>query len=469
MIFNTLKKDKNKLEETLAVFSPAESRFFSAYLGNALFNQREDVRKLYQWCVQNELSERAAAYAAVYPDTPFDAQKLRLLQSRLQKLAEQFLSLRQWLETPAARDFQLLRALRHRGLETQFPDALQSLKNSLEAQPLRNSDYYLSLGEALWEEARFETLRQPSATIYLARLSENADLLWLTQKLRYMCLVRAQQLVYKTTHEMRFREEIEAMVQRYDLLEVPAIGIWYYCLYMLEDNENQAYFIRFKSLLLAHDNAFNADEIRDLYLFAVNYCIRKVNLGQRSFQYDMMDFYKNGLQKGFLLENGQLSRFTFHNIVGAGIQTKEYAWVENFINQYKNNIPRSHRESTYKFSLARLGYAQKQYEEILPLLQNSNYYDPLIALAAKALALKVYYETGEYNLLESHLEAMKIYIRRKSSVGYHGTYYLNLVKFTQKLIQTNPNKRNARIELKQKILAEKALADRDWLLEQLSA
>ena len=463
-----MKKDKNKLEEILAVFSPAELRFFSDYLNNPLFNQREDVRKLQQWLLENELSDRAAAFAAVYPDAPFDAQKLRLMQSRLQKLAEHFLALRQWLETPGARDFQLLRSLRRRGLDTQFPDALQSLKNSLEAQALRNSDYYQALGEALWEEARFETLRQPSATIYLERLSENADLLWLTQKLRYMCLVRAQQLVYKTTHELRFREEIEAMVQRHHLLEVPAIGIWYYCLHMLEDAENQAYFDQFKSLLLAHDSAFNADEIRDLYLFAVNYCIRKVNLGQRNFQYDMMDFYKNGLQKGFLLENGQLSRFTFHNIVGAGIQTREYDWVEQFIHQYKNNIPRSHRESTFKFSMARLGYAQKRYEEVLPLLQDSNYYDPLIALAAKALALKVYYETGEFLLLESHLEAMKIYIRRKSSVGYHGTYYLNLVKFTQKLIQTNPNKCNARLELKEKILAEKALADRDWLLEQLS-
>ena len=464
-----MKNSKNKLEETLAVFSPSELRFFSDYLNNPLFNHREDVRKLQQWLLENELTERAAAFAAVYPGVAFDAQKMRLLQSRLQKLAEQFLALRQWLETPAARDFQLLRALRRRGLETQFPDALQSLKNSLESQPLRNSDYFLALGEVLWEEARFETLRQPSATVFLERLSENADLLWLTQKLRYMCLVRAQQLVYKTVHELRFREEIETMVRRYELLEVPAIGIWYYCLHMLEDSENEAYFTRFKALLLAHDSAFNADEIRDLYLFAVNYCIRKVNLGQRTFQFDIMDFYKNGLLKGFLLENGQLSRFTFHNIVGAGIQTKEYEWVANFINQYKNNLPRSHRESTFKFSLARLGYAQKQYEEILPLLQNSNYYDPLIALAAKALALKVYYETGEYNLLESHLEAMKIYIRRKSSVGYHGTYYLNLVKFTQKLIQLDPRKRPAREALKLKIMEEPALADREWLLTQLQS
>ncbi|MCC6410131.1 MAG: hypothetical protein IT270_00645 [Saprospiraceae bacterium] len=179
-----------------------------------------------------------------------------------------------------------------------------------------------------------------------------------------------------------------------------------------------------------------------------------------------MDFYKDGLLKGYLIENGILSRFTYHNIVAAGLQTREYDWVEDFINRYKNTLERTHRESSYSFNFARLEFARKRYEVVLPLLQNSNYYDPLLGLAAKAMALKIYYETGEYELLHSHLIAMKNYIRRKSMIGYHRTYYLNLIRFTQNLTDLNWKNKTAVAQLNARIREEPALTEREWLLEQ---
>ena len=470
---NILKQVKknvpSKIEQTISALDKAEGRLFRQFLESKFFNQRTDVLKLYDWLLGNPLEPKAATFAFVYGKTDFDGQKLRLVLSYLQKLAEHFLAYQQWVNTSGATERDLVRAVRQRGLDHQFPNALQSAKTALERQSLRNSDYYVQLGLVLWEEARFESLRAPSETIFLEQLSNNADLIWFTQKLRYMCLVRAQQIVYKTSYLLRFRAEIEQMVQQHDLLQSPAVEIWFFCLRMLEEPESLDFFNRFKQSLLSNDHLFDSDEIRDLHLFAVNYCIRRVNVGQRQFFNDIMDFYKNGLLKGYLIENGHLSRFTYHNIVGAGLQTKEYDWTAEFIGKYKNTIERSHRESSYKFNLARLEFAQKRYDVVLPLLQNSNYYDPLIALAAKSLALKIYYETKEYDLLESHLEAMKIYIRRKPMLGYHRSHYLNLVRFTQKLVVLNHKNTAAVAILKETIRNEPALVDREWLLEQFGA
>lgn len=450
------------------MFSKAERRLFRQFLESRFLNQRTDVVKLYDWLLQNPLEPKEKAFAAVYGKAAFDGQKMRLALSYLQKLAEQFLAYQQWRLTPGAMERDLLRAVRQRGLDPQFTNVLQSAKTALDRQPLRNSDYYVQLGLVLWEEARFESLRVPSETVFLDQLSGNADLIWCTQKLRYMCLLRAQHIVYKTTYDLRFRAEIEQMVLQYDLLQSPAVEIWFFCLRMLEAPESLDFFNRFKRSLLSNDQMFDSDEIRDLHLFAVNYCIRRVNSGERQFFNDIMDFYKNGLQKGYLIENGQLSRFTYHNIVGAGLQTKEYDWIEVFIGKYKNALERSHRESTYKFNLARLEFARKRYDVVLPLLQNANYYDPLIALAAKSLALKIYYEMKAYDLLESHLEAMKIYIRRKPMLGYHRSHYLNLVRFTQKLVLLDRKNTAAVNVLKAAILQEPALVDREWLLEQFT-
>ena len=392
---------------------------------------------------------------------------MRLVMSYLQQLAERFLAYQEWQRTPGTYETDLVRAVRHRGLEGHFAEALKTAKQALDRQPLRNSEYFGRLGLLLWEEARFESVREPSAVRYLAQLSDNADLTWLTQKLRYLCLHRAQQIVYQSDHVLRFRAEAEAMLQHGDLLHTPAVAVWYYCLKMLEEPESTDFFNRFKEPLLAQDALFDTDEIRDLHLFALNYCIRQVNGGRREFFNDIMDFYKDGLRKGYLLDHGVLSRFTYHNIVAAGLQTREFDWVEDFIGRYKNTLERTHRESSYSFNLARLEFTRKRYDVVLPLLQNSNYYDPLLSLSAKAMSLKIYYETGEHELLHSHLEAMKNYIRRKATIGYHRTYYLNLVQFTQKLVMLDWRNASAVARLKEKIATEPALTEREWLLDQL--
>ncbi len=431
------------------------------------FNQRQDVIRLYQGLLEtSDREDQAGLYARVFPERTFSAAGFRLLMSYLQKLVDQFLALEHWQNTPAAVESDLVQAYRHKGLDRHFQDALQRAKLSLERQSLRNSDYYLRTGILLWEEARFNTLRHPEDEQYLIGLSENADLVWLTQKLRYLCLHTAVRTRFNSVRNLSLRQEVDAILEGHAFLENTAISTWYYCLKMLEAPEASEYFSHFKQGVLSHGLSFNEDELRDLHLFAINYCIRRVNEGQKDFFHDIMDFYKDGLVKGHLLDNGILSHFTYYNIVAAGLHTHDYEWVEDFIPRYRNSLERSYRDSAYSFNLARLKFARKAYDEALELLQHSNYHEPLLNMAAKTIALKIYYALGEYEVLSAHLEALIKYIRRKPGMGYHRNNYLQLAKLTQKLIGLNWNDKAEVQALRQKIADEPVLTEREWLLEQ---
>lgn len=458
-----------KLEQTLESISVKEKRRFGEFVASPFFNKREDVARLYGWLQQGKpLEPREQVFRHLYPKIAFDRQKLALTMSRLQRLAEQFLAYQHWRGKQSAFEIDLLQVFRHRGLELHFEETLRTAKSTLEQQPLRNADYYASRRQLMWEEARFGQKKNATDLKILSRLSDNADVLWVTQKLHYLCLHRTQQVLYKSREEFRLSREVEEILLKYGLLEVPTVLIWYYCLKMLENPDSQAFFAKFKQPLLEQGHLFDASEIRDLFLFAINYCIRQVNEGHTSFFHDIMDFYKNGLSKGYLLENGVLSRFTYHNIVAAGLQTLEFEWVEDFIARYKNALERTYRESSYSFNLARLEFKRKRYDDALRLLQHTNYYDPLLSLAARTMSLKIYYETGEFDLLDSHLEALKNYIRRKTSLGYHRANYLNLVRYTRKLISINRSDKAEVESLKRKVMAEPVLTEREWLLEQLA-
>jgi tetratricopeptide (TPR) repeat protein len=150
--------------------------------------------------------------------------------------------------------------------------------------------------------------------------------------------------------------------------------------------------------------------------------------------------------------------------VAAGLQAGEPDWVNEFIHHYKNALERPYRESSFSFNLARLEYARRRYDAVLELLQKANYHDPLLNLAAKTLLLKTWYELGEYDLLQSHLDAMRNYIRRKRVIGYHKTNYLNIVKYTEKLLKINLLNPKETAELKAGIHNEEILTEREWLL-----
>ncbi|MBL7803837.1 MAG: hypothetical protein JNL02_08900 [Saprospiraceae bacterium] len=458
-----------KINQTLNALNKVEKSRFIKFLQSPYFNQRQDVLQLYQAIgLENVSDDKESLYARACPGAPFDPQKLRLLLSYLQKLADQFLALEQWMATPGAQESALVQASRQKGLERHFQDALQLAQHRLSQQPLRNSEYYIRQGMLLWEEARYASLRHPEDESYLIALSDNADLLWLSQKLRYLCLHTAYSARFRTSGSLGLRETVEAVLQQADYMAVPAISTWYYCLKMLESPESAGYFARFKQQFLAQSQAFDPDELRDLYLFAVNYCIRRVNEGQTTFFHDIMDFYKEGLTQGHLLDKGVLSHFTYYNIVAAGLHTREYEWVEHFIQRYRNALERSYRDSAYSFNRARLEFARKRYDDALALLQNANYHDPLLNMAAKTMALKIYYALDEYEVLHAHLEAFIIYIRRKPGLGYHRNNYLNLARYTQKLIALNWNDKAEVSAMRQKIENEAVLTEREWLLEQFA-
>ena len=73
----------------------------------------------------------------------------------------------------------------------------------------------------------------------------------------------------------------------------------------------------------------------------------------------------------------------------------------------------------------------------MPLLAQVDDSDFLLMLDAKVLLLKMYYETGEWDALDSLLASFKTFLRRKKQIGYHEEHYKSLLRYTSKLLKIN--------------------------------
>jgi hypothetical protein len=191
------------------------------------------------------------------------------------------------------------------------------------------------------------------------------------------------------------------------------------------------FFRKFRADLVADGHLFPLSELKNLYLLAVNFCIRKLNEGNEPFIREGWDLYRAGLDNGFLLENGRLSGFTFNNVVAFGIKLKVFSEVEQFIDQYADRLDPEQKESYTNFNYARIEYSRRHFGVAMQLLQKADFKDLVNNLIVKTQLLKIYYELEEIDLLEAHLESFRSFIRRSNVSDYHRENFNNIILLTK--------------------------------------
>lgn len=463
--------EKSRLIAVLETFSSKEIRAFRKFLQSSYFNHRADLILLYDILEQKFLKKgllpsKEEVFVLLYPEQAFDAQQIRQIMSLLLKLIEQFLVIKQVVRDEADFKLKLAKIYQERDLVKPLKSTLRELQGMQNKQSFRDASYYENNYKIMLQEYSL-TAANRIGEQNLQQISDNMDLAFILSKLRQSCNSLTHQTVYKTNYEFGLLDAILRHIKEQDLDQIPAVAVYYYCYHTLANPQEEAYFLTFRAHLFENEHLFQAEELRDLYLLAINYCIRRLNQGEMQYAKEGLNWYKRGLASGGLLTDGVLSRFTYRNIVAMGLKVGDFEWVQSFIYEYKALLEKQHRESMFTFNLAKLAYHRKQYPNALTLLRKSKYKDLLLNLAAKTLLLKTYYELEEWDMLESHLEAMQNYLRRKKVMGYHQTNYKNLIHYTKKLVSISPFNKTAKQNLERRLSSEEILTEKEWLLEQL--
>ena len=459
---------QTRIWQSLKSLPAPKKNSFGKFLKSPYFNQREDLYHLYESILEVMIKEQEVSkeeiWELTFANQPYSSQNLRLLMSYLQKLLEQFIAVENLMQDKIQIKLTNASWFRNAGNEKLHKSLLKDSKNQLEKQPLRNADYFYQSYQLELEKYKSSSKIKPDKGTDFQQVADTLDLAFLGMKLRESCLLLASDQIYKWGFDDGFLEKTFEYLTEKDLLQYPVLSMYFYCYKMLQYPEDESWFQSFKQELLNHGHLFEKEETKDLYLMAINRAIRKVNDGFHKYHHDMMDFYKEGLEKEYLLQNGVLSRFTYHNIVSAALQINEVDWAEEFITSWSVRLNRRYRERMVSFNQAKIAYHRKDYDAAIPLLQRANYHDQLLNLRARTLLLKIFYEIDEIDLLQSHLDAFSSYLRRKSGLGYHRTHYRNLIKYTKRLLALQFSDKEVVLNFKKNVNAEELLTDKSWLL-----
>lgn len=463
---------ENKLFTLFARLVKTEKLRLGKFLDSPYHNQREDVRVLYRFCKQWNWEKGMPAermlFAEVYPAVPFDKVQLRLVMSYLTKRIEAFIVLEAMKESSFEQEMSLLQFYQQRGLTKGFQDVLRSAERNTQRSTFREANFFYR--QFRIQERKFTTPSERSDKEFkstLQELSDNLDYFYLFSKLKYACGILSHQQLFKVEYETRMMEEVVACVEREELWHIPAIGIFYFAYQMLMSDQGERFFQRLMDQIHTDANALLESEVKSVYLLAINFCIRQVNLGQEVYRQQLFDLYLDSLDRGFLLEGGELLPWSYKNIVSIGLKLKAHEAVEQFVEQYQLQLPEEHRESFYRYGRAELQLSRGAFRQVIEVLHPVQFKDPLMALNARITMIKAYFELQEIDLIEYLLDSFKHFLKRKEMLNYHRENYKLFAGFCLSLIQLGPDEREKRVLLRERVLAAQKLVGKEWLLSKL--
>ncbi|MEL6657806.1 MAG: hypothetical protein AAFP77_15555 [Bacteroidota bacterium] len=458
----------------LKTLDKKECRELHKWLSSPFFNQRQDVLDLFQYLMaanhleEDKFLEKERIYRKLFPKESYDDAKFRQTIHFLHRQLERFLAFKEIDNDEYAYPVAYLKSLRRRKVSSVFQKKFNALRRAglgqktLDSTGLRNSltlydEYSSYLGEI-----------DRTKDIHLQDSISAFDALFIAEKLKFACHTLSHQQVFKTEYKSLFLQDVVTAVEtQKELLDYPAIAIYYYLYLILSRPDADKYYFALKSTLYQYIEVFSALEQRDFHLMALNYCIQRINRGAADFIQEAFEIYQYTFERKLILENGVLSRRTFLNAILAALRLKEFAWAEATIENYAQYVEEEYREVFSNFCWAKLAFERHDYPLAHKLLVHFDPSDLLISLNAKTMLLKIYYEATEYDALDSLLESMRVYLKRKNVIGYHRDVFQNMLTYTKKLVRLNPYDKKKRIELRTEIEQASPLTDRPWLLEQI--
>ena len=462
-----------KLYSILEHFNKYEQNRCRKYILSPYFNKNEQLVILFDLLIKHINSksekelEKEAIWKKLHKEKKYDDVRLRKYFSDLLKLVENFLAQQIYEANPLHQATYLIEAVGEKKMEKLYNSTMKTARRLSQQQLYKTASFYYYQYEIERNYLNL-SIQERSKKGTFEAVIENLDYFYLAEKLKLYCSTMSRKLFVEYKYDLLFIEEIINHIKKYKFNHIPPIAI-YYQIYLLQtEPQNNTYYFHLKQLLNKYALWFPLKEAMEVYTYARNYCIRKINSGNQKFLSELFELDKELIERKIIFLDGEISPWAFKNIIVVALRLGKYKWTEDFIKNYGNKIPEAYRENAITFNLARLYSYQKKHHKVISLLQKVEYEDITYNLDSKVILLITYFETDEIDALDALLESFRAFLNRHKDIPLsRRKYYKNLIRFTKKLSRVIPGDEAAVKKIKQEIEETKGFKDR-WLNEQIA-
>ena len=459
---------KSDLIQIFKKLTKQDRRNLRQFVRSPYFNRREEVALLYEYIHKNidvnqSVLEKEIAFCFIFPTgIEYLAAQMDYTMSFLLQVIRAYLIQDELEKETIHNRLRLHKALDSRGLHKFAQKELDATKLAIQDSTFKNAGFHRLEYDILLSEYLVLARGKRSNILPLQSLSDALDAYYLAETLRLATEMQSHVRVSQRPYQQPLLKSVLPHFEQYNAQ--PAVAAYYLVYHCFDDTSvevTEANFRQLKLILETQATLFPPVELRSLYLSAINYCIRRVNLNHTQYHAEILSLYKIGLMNGALMENGLLSAISYRNIAVMAIKMNEFQWTAQFLEQYRMMLPEKDRKNWYEFYQAVMYYKQGNFSDAIDLLRPLKFNEPSFNLDARCMMMQIYYQISETKVLESFLDSTKMFLLRHE-VGYVKANYENFIKYLKKILLLKPNDLVERAKLKLEIESVEYIYDKDF-------
>ncbi len=453
--------------ELYLTLNKRQKQAFIKYLSSAYFNTNVKLVKAIEkidTLKDKEIQHlKPELFGFLYPNEKFTDVKLRLLFSDLLKQLKNFIYIEEQQGLSMEKELSFIRFLRKSKLINLFENQASSLKEQFQDKRNWDPDVYDYHGRLDMELLTYKSFKNRFSNFDFKESSETLEVSAMIKRMRIYLEQLSHEAISDTSNEYPMLLSWVKYAEELNWDRFPELKIYLLALKMYQLPGEDHFFEEYLKMIRQFEGDFDFERGRQIYLTALNYCIRKINQNHTSYFQKTLELYQHCVKHGWLLDYGVMSSLTYKNIIALCIRMNDLDLAIRLLEEYKSLVKSDDRNTIYQFNLAKIYKEQREYSKALYLLNTSVFKDPLIELNARVEMIKIYYEIHEPDLMHNQIQATKNLIKRSKKLGYHREYYSNFLQTANRLFATRQLSKSEKETWLIAIKADNRLIEKNWL------
>lgn len=465
---------QRKIIQILQSFTKKELKILEKFVNSPYFNENQQITTLFDFLKKYApkfnspqlTTENAFFY--VYPRGVYKEQTITKLLSKLYKIVEAFIAHEVYGSRVVSKKINLLNYHNNRLLFKFFPAQLKEAQKLQSRVKYQDSHYFYHQYQIEAQNSFFESTHdERTGDVNFQNNNRFLDLHFIVSKLKLFCLMLNRQRSVNIDYDFTMMEELLLFLEKSPYHDIPIIALWYKGVLLLRNSGDAKIYNDLKALVEQHGTLQQLEWTRVLYTILEN-ASKQVIKTSRAYYEELFQLYDKQLEMGLFFMDGYFVPAIFKNISTIALRLEKYDWTVNFIEgNYQKLLPDA-QVDLYNYCRADVFFHQKKYDKVLDLLYQVEYRDIYIKLGVKRMLMKVYYETDEMNLLESAINAFRVFIHRQKNIAdSHKKSHQNFINVLGRILRLLPNEKNKIEKLLEEVKENVQLSERDWLIEKL--
>jgi len=232
-----------------------------------------------------------------------------------------------------------------------------------------------------------------------------------------------------------------------------------------KDRKHDEY-LDLKDILLNKNNKYSKEITYTLLIHLTSYLNNRIKSGNVKYSKELLSLYIMGLDSGLLINNGSIPALRFSNILNIACGLKEYAWAEEFVDNYVLQVDSPNIEETRSLAKAEINFKKGDFPKVISDLVTTKYKNFDQELKARWLLICSEFELNRDNVIfiEDRVRSMRYYLKRNQKkvdiFAFNGL--MNLCNFLVKLCKPFD-----KFILQNEIKEAEYLIFRNWLLTKV--